>query len=359
MNLLRVAIAFAAAGASTACATTYALVPSPQPTLAIVGSGSPESSSAIQHTIGSDRWTTTTANGSGTVPVFDSAPLAGAHPALTRVVLIVHGETRDAGQYYDDVETGAKATGSTVTALVVAPQFLNTADVQDRKNALPATILGWHVDQYSDGDDAQTPAAISAFDVLDALVTSFTNRASYPALTTIVLAGHSGGAQLMQRYAVIGHAHAAARAAGYDVRFVIASPSSFLYFDEERPRLKGGFKPGGRNCPTFDDWRFGLKAPPRYVGTPSATTLWAAYTGLAVTYISGADDVDPHGSIDQSCMAEEQGATRVARASNYLAYLAHRYGKPWPQPLITVLGVGHSDQQMLTSQQAEKALFGP
>jgi hypothetical protein len=349
---------FAAFAALAGCESVPSGVP-PAPTLAVVGSAPGESSSAIQHTIGPDRWTVTTAAGSGTVPVFDSAPLAGAHAGITRVVLIVHGETRDAGQYYDDVETGAVATGSTATALVVAPQFLNTKDVRDSSNALPATTLGWHVDQYSDGDDAETPAAISSFEVLDALVASFTDRTAYPALHVIVLAGHSGGAQLMQRYAVVGRAFGAARAAGYDVRFVIASPSSFLYFDAERPRRNGGFGPGGSNCPTFNDWRFGFNAPPRYVGTPSPAALWNAYQGQNVTYFSGSNDIDAHGSIDQSCMAEEQGATRVARASNYLAYLAHRYRNPWPQPLVTVVGVGHSDQQMLTSPQAERALFGP
>ena len=184
--------------------------------------------------------------------------------------MIVHGEQRDAGEYFNDVTTAQSLAGANATALVVAPQFLNTTDVRDPGNNLPATILGWRVDEYSDGKDAETPAPLSAFDVLDSLVASFTNRTLYPNLQTIVLAGHSGGAQLITRYDIVGTGFAAATAAGYDVRFVVVSPSSYLYFDNMRPNGGGSFAPGNAAaCPAFDSWRYGFTGAPRYAGTPS------------------------------------------------------------------------------------------
>lgn len=347
----------ACGGGSVAAATTASLgVPAPL----VVGAGAPtESSSAIQRTIGDGRFAVTTAQGTGTIPYFSSLPLGAAHPGISRVVVIVHGEQRDAGEYFNDVTTAQAIAGANATALVIAPQFLNTMDVEDPSNNLPATILGWRVDEYSDGKDAQTPNPLSAFDVLDALVASFTNRAIYPDLHTLVLAGHSGGAQLITRYSIVGTGFAAAATAGYDVRFIVVSPSSYLYFDDLRP-ANGTFTPGDANpCPTFNSWRYGFTGTPRYVGVPDADLLFAQYKAEKVTFISGSLDTDPKGSIDQSCSAEDEGIDRVTRANNYFAYLAFHNGGRQIQTAVTVNGIGHSDSQMLVSQQAVAALFGP
>ena len=243
---------------------------------------------------------------------------------------------------------------------MIALQFLNTMDVRDPGNNLPATILGWKVDEYSDGKDAETPAPLSAFDVLDSLVASFTNRSLYPNLQTIVLAGHSGGAQLVTRYDIVGTGFATATAAGYDVRFVVVSPSSYLYFDNARPAKGGSFAPGSATaCPAFDRGATDLTGAPRYVGTPSPATLFAQYAGENVTFISGSLDTDATGSIDQGCGAEDQGIDRVTRANNYFAYLAFHNGGTPIHSAVTVNGVGHSDTQMLVTPQAVAALFGP
>jgi hypothetical protein len=352
-------IAFTAAGCGGGSAAAPFVTPAP-PLLA-VGSGAPtESSSAIQHTIGDGRFTVTTSQGTGTIPYFSSQPLSSVHTGITRVVVIVHGEQRDAGEYFNDVTTAQGIAGANATALVIAPQFLNTMDVRDPGNNLPASILGWKVDEYSDGKDAETPAPLSAFDVLDSLVASFTNRALYPNLQTIVLAGHSGGAQLITRYDIVGTGFQAAASAGYGVRFVVVSPSSYLYFDNRRPAGSGTFAPGSATaCPAFDSWRYGFTGAPRYVGTPNPATLFAQYASENVTFISGSLDTDPSGSIDQSCGAEDQGVDRVTRANNYFAYLAFHNGGTPIHSAVTVDGVGHSDTEMLVTQQAVAALFGP
>jgi len=349
------------AGSSGRAAAIAAATASP--TLAAVGVGAPgESSSAIQHTLGNQTFTATNVNGTGTIPVFAASAVVAPHPGITRVVVIVHGEQRDAGQYYDDVtdaatDAGAEANG----AFIVAPQFLNTTDVDDPQNAatLPSTTLGWRVDEYSDGKDAQIPAAVSAFDVLDDLVAAFTNRADYPNLQTIVIAGHSGGAQLVGRYAIVGTGYESAIGAGYAVRFVVASPSSFLYFDADRPR-HGSYEPGNATaCPTFNSWRYGFGSAPRYVGGADPSQLWQRFVGLNVTYLSGPRDTKRNGSIDQSCGAEDEGVDRIDRALKYYGYLTFRNGGTPIQLEHVVQGVGHDDHAMLTSAPAIAALFGP
>ena len=262
--------------------------------------------------------------GTGTIPYFSSLALGAVHTGITRVVVIVHGEQRDAGEYFNDVTTAQGLAGANATALVIAPQFLNTMDVRDPGNNLPATILGWRV--RTNTATAKTPKRrrrLSAFDVLDALVSSFTNRTLYPNLQTIVLAGHSGGAQLITRYDIVGTGFAAATSAGYGLRFVVVSPSSYLYFDNVRPSAGGSFAPGNAAaCPAFEFVALhGFAGAPRYVGTPNPATLFARYAAENVTFISGSLDTDRDGSIDQSCGAEDQGVDRVTRANSYFAYL--------------------------------------
>ena len=58
-------------------------------------------------------------------------------------------------------------------------------------------------------------------------------------MKTVIVAGHSGGRQLVQRYAVAGRGDGALVKAGIHVRYVVANPSSYVYFSPERPAGEG------------------------------------------------------------------------------------------------------------------------
>ena len=78
------------------------------------------------------------------------------------------------------------------------------------------------------------PAPLSAFDALDTLLAKLGDRAILPTLSQIVLAGFSAGGQLVQRYAAVG------KGSDIDLRYVVGSPSSFLYFGDARPEATTG-----------------------------------------------------------------------------------------------------------------------
>ena len=98
------------------------------------------------------------------------------------------------------------------------------------------------------------PAPVSSFQVIDDLLRSLDDRKRLPTLASIVLAGHSGGAQLVQRYAVLNQIDGPLRRDGIAVRYVVANPSSYLYLTKERPRPDGkGYAPYERGiCPTYN-----------------------------------------------------------------------------------------------------------
>jgi len=224
-----------------------------------------------------------TAAGSGELPLYLSADWDRPEPAITRAILAIHGVLRDADTSRTIAEAVRAASGvDPQSVLLVEPQFLDDRDVADEP--LPPQTLHWSHTGWEDGEDAHGPAPISSFAALDAILTRLADRAAFPALKTIVVAGHSGGGQLAQRYAVAARDEALAKA-GILVRYVVASPSSYVYFSPDRP-AGAGFAPfDAAACPAYDRWKYGLSGAPPYLAGRAAGALEEAYAGRDVIYL--------------------------------------------------------------------------
>jgi pimeloyl-ACP methyl ester carboxylesterase len=298
--------------------------------------------------IGDGAFTIVTPGGSGVQHYFGTASLDGDARA-TRALIVLHGVLRNGDAYERSgetaVDTGAAAAAGTI---VITPQFLNSLDV--RAHHLAGATIRWKGNAWSGGDDSISPIKISTFAVLDAIVERLADRTRFPNLREIVVAGHSAGGQLAQRYAVTARSPEIVAKEGVRVRFVVANPSSYLYFDATRPASVSG-------CPGFNSWRYGFVDHPHYVGdAPSAYE--ARYVTRDVTYLLGGADTDPHEeSIDTSCEAEVQGAYRLARGENYFAYIRSRHLQGTAQTLYIVPGVGHDHDKMFLSKCGIAVLF--
>ena len=195
---------------------------------------------------------------------------------------------------------------------------------------------------------------------------AWTTASASPALAGIVLAGHSGGAQLVQRYAVLNNVDGPLRRDGLALRYVIANPSSYLYLTNERPRPDGkGYAPYERGiCPTYNQYKYGTDKLPAYARGQEESRLFVRYAARDVTYLLGGADNNPeHRLLDKTCGAEAQGSTRLARGTAYLQYeflLASRGGKPVTlhRAGYEVRGVGHDGKNMFGSECGAQALLG-
>ncbi|MEH3023009.1 MAG: alpha/beta hydrolase [Pseudomonas oryzihabitans] len=280
------------------------------------------------------------------------------HPEIHRALIIVHGRLRNAATYFRSGETATQAAGASADTLVIAPQFLNEQDVE--RHRLPDDLLRWQGNAWMGGEPALGPQPLSSFAVFDALLAHLADRRLLPNLQEVVIAGHSGGGQVVQRYAVLGQGEKPLAASGIRLRFVIANPSSYAYFDANRPDDQGRPAPftGAARCPDFDTWKYGMQGLPAYAGGRPAATLEQRYAGLNITYLLGAKDTDPaHPALDKSCAAEAQGAYRLVRGLNYYHYLQGRHAG-LSQRLMEVPGVGHDGDAMFTAPEGRQALFG-
>ncbi len=302
--------------------------------------------------VADDRLAVSTTAGRGVLPVYSSRTWESPQPDVTRAVVLFHGlHARDV--FVGTAASLGLAADAAPDTVMIAPQFLTEVDATSHR--LPDAVLRWRFGGSSAGAAAIGPAAISSFEVIDALLARLMDRARFPQLARVVLAGHSAGAQLLQRYAIVGH-NAKAVGERFSVRYVIASPSSYLYLDEDRPTPSGGFAPFERaRCEHFNRWKFGLEAAPAYVDR--ARNFERAYAAREVIYLMAAADDDPKDlGMDRGCEAEAQGPDRFARGRAHMRYMRARHPAGLNHRLWEVPGVAYHTLQVFTSPCGQAAI---
>lgn len=298
--------------------------------------------------VGPDLLTVTTPAGSSQLALFTSADWTQPQPNVVRALIILHGYLRNADAYLRTGERTVAAAGPDgAGTIVIAPQFL--ADIDAEAHHLPDTILRWTTGNWEGGDNALGPAPISSYAALDAVVAHLADRVRFPNLREIVIAGHSGGAQVAQRYAIL----APNPPAGIAIRYVVANPSSYAYFDAARPEPVDATA-----CPRFNTWKYGMLNLPPYAATASPATLEPRYAARDVIQLLGTADTNPHHpALDVTCMGEAQGSFRLARGLAYARHLLAITGAADHQRVFLVPGVGHDAPRMFNSACGLAALF--
>jgi pimeloyl-ACP methyl ester carboxylesterase len=329
-----------------------------------------DSSDAPVKAIADRTLSVTTARGTGLLPVYislDGAPVDFSRPlpAVTRALIVFHGKLRNADTYNASGQSAIRRAGEAGRGtLLIAPQFL--AQVDANAFHLPPGVLRWAPEAWMGGEDA-LGVPVSSFDAIDAILTQLGDHKLFPNLVTVVLAGHSGGGQVLQRYAVVGRAGDALLAAGVHVRYVIANPSSYLYFSQERPVLdaQGEFRFAlpARTCfGRYNQWKYGIVDPPTYLAGADFSTLEQHYLRRDVLYLLGTWDIDPnHPALDKTCSGEVEGPYRFFRGKAYFRYLELRHPElaqpSASQQLWFVPGVEHEGDKMFNSPCGLAALF--
>jgi len=296
-------------------------------------------------------------------PLFDAV-----QPQVTRAVIALHGAERRATVTYDGVFAAAQTSGQDANTLIIAPQFLNQADIGERTD-----ILYWTGTTWRFGNRSLNGPRPSSYEVLDGLLRRIVDDGRFPNLTSVVVAGHSAGGQFVQRFAgaTPTEPHISGKL-GIPMRFVVMNPGSWLYVDPARwdPPSEGFIPPDPESCPGYDDYGYGLAAGlNQYMAAVGAPAIRTQYGQRRLAYILGDQDIcrpdetctTPPGSPppDGGCAAELQGQHRFERGTVYYQYIQYVYppGILDRHSLDVVPGVGHDGTAMFGSDASLRAIF--
>ncbi|MFM9922213.1 hypothetical protein VLK31_04425 [Variovorax sp. H27-G14] len=310
----------------------------------------------------------------GTLNYYASlAPDDAAKP--TRALIALHGHPRDAEKTFNaalravsnaqmradpqgDMRADTRADMPPDT-LVVAPVFQVAADQSAKCSApgvppaQPGDLL-WTCGSWLEGGRAGNGARITSFAAMDALVAELARR--WPSLRTVTIAGFSAGAQMVQHY--IGFADQEnAGAASLAVRYVVADPGTWLYFDAWRPQ-----PPAEGACPGVNRWKYGTEGLPGHLGR-SAAQARQRYAAADIRYLEGALDGSDakgtyYGILDKSCAAMAQGPYRMQRGLAYAQYDRTLLAPEQHREVVLVPGCAHDVACVFPSEAARAALLG-
>ncbi len=304
--------------------------------------------------------------------VYRTYPLEVKNEAITRVFVLIHGAGRDADNYFRSATAAAFLGRALENTLVISPRMASN-DGAGCKDALAENEISWHCNTWRSGGPSITHPVLTSFDFIDELLRKVARRTVFPNLKAIVVAGHSAGGQVVNRYEMTNQVH---ESLGVPVTYVVSNPSSYAYPDDARPAIAAysltanapgyipqvapdapAFRPfgDGRNCTTFDQWPFGLKARSGYSAKQTDEQVRKQLAARPTTYLLGELDILPLGGFDGSCPAMAQGPTRLARGQAFVKHVNEAFAAK--HSVVVVPLCGHNARCMFTSEAALPLIF--
>ncbi|EPQ30359.1 uncharacterized protein PFL1_01885 [Pseudozyma flocculosa PF-1] len=202
---------------------------------------------------------------------------------------------------------------------------------------------------------------ISSYEVMDTFLDWLFDKSVFPSINRVVVAGHSMGAQAVQRYAMLKKTKA------YDpnVFFWIGNPGSYVFPTDDRENANA-------TCQGADSWPYGMsnvtKVPPyaRRDVNASLSAIIKRYRSRDVHYAYGLLD---NGQGDTHCQATMQGWNHLDRGCHFVLALANtsdsgeyktgpNLGFPTAKQTVDfVANTSHQDYPMLSTNVTLWRLF--
>ncbi|MBU1990747.1 hypothetical protein KJ691_08375 [bacterium] len=273
---------------------------------------------------------------------------------ITRLIVAIHSSSHNADAYFQNTLNLAHELHKENSSLIIAPQFLSRSLID---SPAQANYLYWNTYPFLGSSKAvykNQKIQLSAFEILDTLLYEVTDRGNFSNLKDIIIFGHSAGGQFVNRYA----AFSRFKKNALNVRYVVMAPSSYLYFNAQRPLGKTEHTPQKR----YNSWGYGLQelylVHKKYNVTPK--TMQKQYFHSKVIYLVGSLDTNTKDtSLSKKQAAAMQGSNRVQRAQFYKEHLQQHFSKEILKrhKFFIIHGVAHTSKGLIYSQEGKKALF--
>ena len=285
------------------------------------------------------------------LPVFRTHALEDGDDSVTRGLIVIHGSNHNADDYFLSGLLAAAEAGEKFRTVVVAPHF-QTSDDGPAPDEPFWSSGGWKRGHLS-RTEGPSPR-VSSYAALDRIIAILTDRSRFPALTEIVVTGHSAAGQVAHRFAASSRAEETLPDVTF--RYVVANPSTYLYTQAERASGDEFASPDVEACPDFNTWHYGLEDRNSYASALSAESIRDQLARRDVRILIGdADSLSA--SLDTTCGANLQGPYRFARGQTLVRFMDTFFPGHGHVEMV-VPGVGHSNRQMWLSAVGLQSLFG-
>ena len=260
---------------------------------------------------------------------------------IEEVVFAVHGQNRDANEYFRYMTHSVGDIGKLESTLVISPYFKDEANASNGE-------LFWDTNWREGATSANTEADISSFTVLDKIVEYLTDSEKFPNLKKIKFAGHSSGAALIQHYAIVNTSES--NYPDYKFQYIVANNQYFYYPDGRRYNENTNDFYTPTDCTGYDFWPYGYETAPAYVDGMTQEDLLQQQISRTTIYLLGTDDTETEGTLNTTdCAAVLLGSNRLERGRNIFNYFETFYAAENNQETIEVPNVGHDANAMFNS----------
>lgn len=218
-----------------------------------------------------------------------------------------------------------------------------------------SSALVWSGTTWTDGGNNLYPynsQTVSSYEAVDQLVKYFDDSRIFPNMQQIVIAGHSLGAQFVNRYVAVGNELGLTT----PISYWIGNPNSFVWFDTTRPLDYS-------DCPIYDDWREGFsnyEVVDSYgdaIVAEGRAAVLARYNARSIAYGRGVQDL---GDTSSNCAPETTGGNRNERFFNFILEFPPTCPNPstgGPCSTIDYVQTGHDAGAMFASDAGQARLF--
>ncbi len=304
------------------------------------------------------------------MPYFRNHPLNQHNSNIQRAVIVHHGASRNPDDYFSYVLNSAETVGCQDTTIILAPHTLTERDLRtyelDDDEKIVFFSGGWRQgDNSLDTEDHPRPFTASNYEFYDEMLTQLADSSIFPNLKKIVFTGHSAGGQVTNRYAAGTKVpDTVLRPAGIEVLFVVANPSSYVYFNEDR-RVAGNLDQFDipteqelENAPRYNRYIYGMEGLNPYMSSAGVDLIRNQYQRRQVIIFLGDQDRGS-ASLDSSAGAMLEGRYRYERGRIYHNYVQHVFGPGtgYLHKKVVSKGIAHSGDQMYNSKEGKRLLF--
>ena len=367
----------------------------------------------------------------------------GPDASVTVGLIVQHGDSSDGDDYtcaiYNGLRKHLLTDAAVQQVLLVGPQFYQSWNDTDRPRQANElfwgddTEISWNSWQNGNVPPFESPqqryerlnsfkgganssagskASLSSFEVYDQIMAEMMDKSFYPNMRSIIILGHSGGAQVVQRHAIASRLEARP---GVAISYFVANPGSVTYLTDVRPILAGaGASPADTPTPAswppcsnttllnhswsfavpkddlsdddreYTNWALGIgwrkKPSTAYVAKREAKEMRQAYLRRNVTYVSGSADTCPCLSSPNPSECQKvhdcawntapQGFCHMEIVHAFYQHVKHVYAevaasgecsacrdRPLTHRFVAVPGVGHSHCSIFQSKEMLAAMF--